>query len=217
MITLNDGNIATAERGVLSIWNPKKGKDLKFEFFTEIITDNDTCQLLEVNPNIFACAIYHTRLINIYKNDGNKFPLLGQIKDVESHGNNSNGMAKINDNLFCSGGEECYLYVISVKPVQIIQTIIIGNKYYNNYIHFLHKSYDEFIFTSNGKQIIQYQILKDKNNNFIKLEEIYEIEDCDDNSDIITTKDGKILYKQKFKNSEQSTKLILVKYKQLKK
>ena len=216
VITLNDGNIATAERGALSIWKPKKGKDL-FEFFKEIITKDDTCQLLEINPNMFACAIYRKRLINIYKNDGNKFPLLGQIKDVESHGNNSNGMAKINDNLFCSGGEGCYLYVISVIPVQVIQTIIIGKRNYNDYIHFVHKSYDEFIFASTGKQIIQYQIIKDKDNNFIKLEEIYEIEDGNDNSAIITTEEGKILYNQTFENSGLSTKLILIKYKQIKK
>ena len=72
-------------------------------------------------------------------------------------------------------------------------------------------------FASTGKQIIQYQIIKDKDNNFIKLEEIYEIEDSNDNSAIITTEDGKILYNQTFENSEQSTKLILIKYKQLKK
>ena len=125
IITLSDGNLATAERGALSIWKPKKGKEGIFEFFKEIITDNDTCQLLEVNPHIFACAIYETKLINIYKNDGNKFPLLGQINNVNSHGNNSNGMAKINDNIFCSGGKNCSIYVISVEPIQVIQTIIL--------------------------------------------------------------------------------------------
>ena len=85
VITLSDGNIATAE----------------------IITHSDTCQLLEVNPEVFACAIYQTKLINVYKNDSNEYPLLGSITNAESHGSNSNGMAKINNNIFCS---EFFLY-----------------------------------------------------------------------------------------------------------
>ena len=192
----------------------KKGKEGIFEFFKEIITDNDTCQLLEVNPHIFACAIYETKLINIYKNDGNKFPLLGQINNVNSHGNNSNGMAKINDNIFCSGGKNCSIYVVSVEPIQVIQTIILEKNYSWDYIHFLHKSYDEFIFASDGEKIIQYQIKKDEDNDSIRLEKFYTIDDGIDNSAIITTKDGKIFYSQKFDNLGQSTKLILAKYKQ---
>lgn len=27
---------------------------------------NDTCQLLDVNPDAFACAIYRSKLINVY-------------------------------------------------------------------------------------------------------------------------------------------------------
>ena len=217
VITLFDGNIATAERGSLSIWKPKKeAKEIEFEFFKEIITDNDTCQLLEVNPHIFACAIYHSKVINVYKNDGNEFPLLGQIDNVESHGSNSNGMVKINDNIFCSGGERCYIYVVSVEPIQVIQKINVRNTEYWDYIRFLHKSYDEFIFASTGEKIIQYKIIKDEDNDFLKLEKFNTIEDGIYNSAIITTEDGKIFYNQRFENSAQSTKLILTKYKQLK-
>ena len=78
VITLADGNIATAERGALSIWKPKiEGGEKKFELFKEIITNDDTCQLVEVNPEVFACAIYASKLINVYKNDGNEYPLIG--------------------------------------------------------------------------------------------------------------------------------------------
>jgi len=68
VITLLDGNLATAERGALSIWKSKLtlGKK-KFEFFKEIITENDTCQLIQVNPQFLACAIYSTELIIVYK------------------------------------------------------------------------------------------------------------------------------------------------------
>ena len=44
VIALSDCNLATAERGVLSIWKPKIEDGIKkFEFFKELITDNDTC------------------------------------------------------------------------------------------------------------------------------------------------------------------------------
>jgi len=95
----------------------------KFEFCKELITDDDTCQLLEVNSEVFACAIYNSKLIKVYKNYGNEYPLLGNIDNATSHGNNSNAMAKINDNIFCSGGENTYLYIVSVNPVHIIQKI----------------------------------------------------------------------------------------------
>ena len=218
VITLTNGNIATAERGSLSIWKPKyeKAKEKKFEFFKEIITDNDTCQLLEVNPHIFACAVYRTKLINIYRNDETKFPLLGQINNVESQESNSNGMVKINDNIFCSGGEKCYIYIVSAEPVQVIQKINLKYNAVFDYIRFLHKSCDEFIFTSIGKIIIQYKIVKDEDNNFIKLEKFNTIEDGDYHSAIITTEDGKIFYNQKFDNPGHNIKLILNKYKQLK-
>ena len=103
VIILTDGNLATAERGVISIWKQKITKEglKQFEFFKELITNNDTCQLLEVNPDVFVCAIYNSRQINFYKNDGNEYPLLGYIDEVESHGINSNALAKINDNIFC--------------------------------------------------------------------------------------------------------------------
>ena len=112
-ITLSDGTIATAERGALSIWKPKLEEgEKKFELFKEILTHSDTCQLIEVNPKIFASAMYGPKLINVYKNDGNEYSLLGSITNVYSHGNNSNGMAKINDNLFGSCSNRGFLYII---------------------------------------------------------------------------------------------------------
>ena len=216
VITLSDGNIATAERGALSIWKPKiEEGEKKFELFKEIITHNDTCQLLEINPGVFACAIYRSKLINVYKNDGNEYPLLGSITNAESHGSNSNGMAKINDNIFCSGGEKSFLYIASVEPLQIIQKIIMDNEDKWNFIHFIYNSNDGFIFTSIGDGIIQYKIVTDNDGNFIKLEEFDIIEDGFNNSAIIITGDGKILYKQKKENFDNKTNLFLTNYKKL--
>ena len=101
VITLSDGNLATAERGAITIWKPIiKSGEKKFEFHKEIITEEDTCQLLEINPKIFACAIYENKLIKVFKkNDDNDYLLFWEISNAESHGNNSNGMARINENI----------------------------------------------------------------------------------------------------------------------
>ena len=174
VITLSDGNLATAERDAISIWKPKINEEglKQFEFFKELMTFNDTCQLLEVNPEIFVCAIYNSRKINFYKNDGNEYPLLGYIDKVESHGINSNAMARINDNIFCSGGKHGYFYIVSVNPIQLIQKFILtdDNLYEVDEVDCIHNSNDGFIFTSCNKKIFQYKIIEDEDNNFIRLE-----------------------------------------------
>ena len=216
VITLSNGDLATAERGALSIWKPKifEGKKT-FEFFKEIITDYDTCHLLEVNPRVFACAIRISDEIRIYKNDEENYPLLGKIDNVDSHGNNSNGMVKINDKTFCSGGEHCCIYIVSIEPIQVIQKIMLEEEDSWNFIHFLIKSNDGFIFTSSEDEIIQYKIIKDEDDNFIKLEKFDIIKDAFYNHTVAITEDHKIFYKQKIDNFEGKTNLFLTKYKQL--
>jgi len=207
VITLSDGSIATAERGAVSIWKPKEENgEKKFEFFKELITNNDTCQLLEVNPQVFACAIYSSKIINVYKNDGENYPILGQIKNAVSHGNNSNAMAKINDEIFCSGGKPGYIYIVQVNPVNIIQKIILNQDSFS-YIRFLHNSGDGFIFTSIQDEIIQYKIINDEEGNFIELEEFDVIKDGSDCKSVITTDNGKIFYTQNFNGHYNYSKI----------
>ena len=211
VITLTNGDLASAERGAISIWKQKINKEedkIEFEFFKEIFTQYDTCQLIEVNPQVFACAIYGPKQIKVYNNNGNNYALLGEINNAESHGENSNGMAKINDRLFCSGGKYLFLYIVSVEPVQLIQKIKV---YVNSLcIKFVHVSNSGFLFISYEDKIIQFKIIKDEQNNFIELEEFSKIEDKEiGSSAIITTNDGKILYQQKGEN----IKFYLTKYK----
>lgn len=209
VITLSDGNLATAERGAISIWKSildKGGK--KFEFFKEIITEYDTCQLLEVNPKILTCAMYSIQQINIYKKNGKDYSLLETIKNVESHGKNSNCMAKINDKIFCSGGENGFIHIVSVEPVQIIKKINIGDF---DYVRFLHNSNDGFIFTSFEHKIIQFKIINDVEGNFIELQKNNEI-DVGENNDAVITTNGNIFYKSKLENSDDKTLLIFGNY-----
>ena len=113
-------------------------------------------------------------------------------------------MAKINDNIFCSGGIKSFIYIVSVEPVQIIQKIILNNNMNNfDYVLFLHNSNDGFIFTSFEEKIIQLKIINDEEGNFIKLQKFDEIEDSLINEAIATTNDGKIFYEIKSKNVEK--------------
>jgi hypothetical protein len=165
VISLSNGDLASADRRTITIWKQKKDENNnkidEFEFYKEIFTNNDTCHLIEVNQNVFACAIYSEKLIKIFNNDEKDYPLLGIINNCESHGNNSNGMAKINDRLFCSGGKEYFIYIVCVEPIQLLQKIKIGEGRLNDYIHFLHVSNKGFLFTSDGNNIIQFKIITD--------------------------------------------------------
>lgn len=203
VITLSNGDLLSGERKAISIWRQKKdekgNKIEEFEFFKEIMTNYDTCQLVEVNPNTFACAMYTSKEIKVYKNDENDYPLLGVIKNAESNGTNSNGMARINNKLFCSGGKNYFIYIVGVEPVQLIQKIKLVNEESFTNINFMHLSNNNnYLFTSYGETIIQFKIIKDKEDNFIELEEFDRIEDKKSgSSSIATTDDGKIFYQQK--------------------
>ena len=214
VIALSDGNLLSSDRGSLSIWKPKIEEGIKkFEFFKEILTDADTCHLVEVNPQVFACAIHPLKMIKVFRNDGNEYPLLGKIKNVESHGSNSNGMARINDNLFCSGGIYGFIYIVSIEPLQLIQKIYFKENTLS-IVRFLHRSYDGFIFTSFRGEIIQYKVIYNEDGNFINLEIYNIINDIgDDNQAIFTTDDGKIFYSQKNTNRQGSDSFVLTEYK----
>ena len=198
VITLSNGDLASADRKSITIWIQKKNKNRnetdEFQYFKEILINHDTCHLIEVNPNIFACAIYTTREIKIFNNDKNKYPLLGTIDNVESHGNSSNGMAKINDRLFCSCGKNYFIYIVSVEPIQLIQKIkIMENDDYTNLIFlYINKGY---LFTSYNKNIIQFKIIYDDDNNFVEIKKTDIIQNKSSGSKaIITTEDDKIFY-----------------------
>ena len=161
VIVLSNGDLCSAESKGVSIWRQKKDKEGnkidEFEFIKEIYTDfHDICQLVEVNNNVFAFAIYTSKVVKIMNNDGNEYNLIGTIKNLESQGENSNGMARINDKLFCSGGKNYFIYIISVQPVELIQIIKLLSQEAVTNISFMHTTDDGlFIFTSYKENIIQ--------------------------------------------------------------
>lgn len=216
VIVLSNGDLCSAESKCVSIWRQKKdeegNKTEEFEFIKEIYTDfHDICQLLEVKNNVFAFAIYTSKVIKVMNNDGNDYNLIGTIRNLESQGSNSNGMARISDKLFCSGGKNYFIYIISVEPVELIQKIKLISQQAVTNISFMHTTNDGlFIFTSYFENIIQFKIIKDRRNNFIEIEEYDKITDKQMGSPgIITTNDGKIFYQKKL----DKTQFCLTSYK----
>ena len=121
-------------------------------------------------------------------------------------------MSKINENIFCSGGKHSYIYIVSVEPIQVIQTTFLDYERFD-YVHFLHNSNNGFIFTSLGYTIIQLKIINDEDGNFIKLEKFDEIKDGHDNESIVTMGD-KIFYRKKnFENMDENYLFCYTNYK----
>ena len=78
----------------------------------------------------------------------------------------------------------------------------------------MHRSYDGFIFTSFGEDIIQYKVIYNEDGNFIKLEIYNIINDIGDEKEaIFTTDDGKIFYCQKNINQHGRESFFLTEYK----
>ena len=139
----------------------------KYEFYKEIKTEDDTCQLIEVNAYAFACSIYKPNIIKIFKREEDNYSLIKNFENCYSHGNNSNSMAKINDNLFCSGGN-FYIYIFSVEPAEIKNIIKVG---FNGEIKFTYVI-NNYLFIAQYSNIIQYMIDFDEDSNFRKLNQI---------------------------------------------
>ena len=193
VIILSNKLLISSDRRSITIWksySDEKDK-IHYEDFYEIIVNNDTCQLLEVNPSIFIATQYSTRLFQVYKNDGKTFPLIGELENIGTHGNSSNGLCKINDKLVCSGSKDQF-YVICIDPIQVIQKYIINN----DTIYYIYSTNENYIYCSYGEYgIIQYKILFDEDNNFIELFEIdkYNIKDNSLNEEaILPFDDGRI-------------------------
>ena len=205
VIAFSNQNLASCDRESIIIWKQNKKEENKkidqFYFFKEIKTNYDTCQLLEINNNVFACAIYQLKQIIIFLNDEKDYPILNTIDNVERHGYNSNAMAKINEKFFCSGGGldlDLLFYIICIEPCQVVKKIKLNDPNPKSFITCLHMNEKGFLFVSCGEKIIQYKVNIDNNNNIVELKEVLCISDKNmESRDIVTTKDGKIFYQIK--------------------
>ena len=147
------------------MWKKKDKTIHKFEFYKEIKTDDDTCQLVEVNPQILACALYRPESIKIFKISLEDYPLIGTIYNCYSHGNNSNGMAKINDKIFCSGGN-AFIYIVSVEPIELLQKIDLKEYFYGKVIFTY--VFNNYLFSAIGDNIIKFRINKEHQKDLVE-------------------------------------------------
>ena len=174
IIMLTNKLLASGDHNSITIWKSNnQKKEIYYEIFKEIIINRDSCNLLEVNQEIFVATQYtYGGYFQVYKNEGKNFPLIGQLIKIQSHGNSSNGLAKINDKLVCSTSDNIFFYIICIEPLQIIQKIKINSEKYIT-ILYLYVTKDDYLYCKGGyANIIQYKIKKDEDNNFIELIEI---------------------------------------------
>ena len=168
VIALSNNSLVSADRRSITIWkqvNINENNKINFEEYHEIVVKEDTCHLLEVNPSIFVATQYSR--FQVYKNDDKTFPLIGKL-DIESHGDSSNGLAKINDNIVCLASKE-FLFVVNIIPLEVIQ-IISMNVY--KQINYVFTTKDNYLYCKGDGSINQYRIIKDEKNNFIEVFEI---------------------------------------------
>ena len=197
VICLSNKLLVTGDHRSITIWNLNKEREnrIYFEDFHEIILNRDTCHLLELNQNIFIAIQHKSETFQVYKNNGESFPLIGELEKIKSHGFSSNGLCKINDNLVCSPYKNLF-HIISIKPLQIIQKIKILSKY-DFIIYYMNITNDSYLYcNSEFQNINQYKIIYDENNNFSELNEIGKYSREKDNilyeKAIITFEDGRI-------------------------
>ena len=207
VIILSNKLLVSGDHRSITIWKEKNPDENKrnYEDFFEIIVNRDTCHLLEVNPSIFVATQYSQNgYFQVYNNNGITFPLKGELRNVRSHGNSSNGLSKINDNLVCSSSEGI-LYIISIEPIQIIQKIknIQNNIIYYNYI----TKNNYLYFAESYDYISQYKIIVDEENEFVEIVKVGEYNVASEKA-IIPFDDGRIFFKEPKKNLEDRFILI---------
>ena len=180
VIVLSNKLLVTGDHRTITIWKTKALNEDKihYENFHEIILNRDTYQLLEVNPSIFVATQFsHGGHFQIYKNDGELFPLIGELVSIKSHGSGSNGLSKINDKLVCSATENNLLYIICIDPLQIIQKIKMEWEKCTTIFYTYVTSDNYLYFKGEYQSIVQFKIITDEDNNFIELVEIGKYND----------------------------------------
>ena len=167
--------LVTGDHRSITIWksNNLNDKRIIYEDFHEIIINRDTCQLLEVNSSIFVATQYSGGYFQVYKNNGDSFPLIGELTKVGEHGCTCNCLSKINDKIVCYATNKIII-IISLEPIQIIQKIKVNWEDLNMAINYIYITKNNYLyFKGDFANIIQYKIINDENdNNFVELIEI---------------------------------------------
>ena len=173
VIALSNKCLLSGDHKSLTIWRQKDDKkEVEFEDFYNILINGEVCNLLEISPSLFVSAKNTSKgAIQIYQNDEKEYPLMGEIHEIQIHNSTTNGLAKINDKLFCVAGKEGYFYVVSAEPVEIKLKTKIDNK---KDIFFIYVTKNNYIYCNGGENdVVQFKILfQDKKDDNVEVIEI---------------------------------------------
>ena len=159
IIEMTDGNIIAGDWKNIIIWKPfkKEGNNDGYEYkeINQIVINNRTTALLQVDDGVFISAHYNINLINFYDTKRQRTRTLGNIKCSDDSPNclclistRPNGYDEDGDNsdkVVIVGGVQC-MYFLSVKyqsliyklflpDVSYLRTIVnTGYKFYSNSI-----------------------------------------------------------------------------------
>ena len=94
VIILSNKLLVTSDKRSITIWKNISQDENKINYivFYEIIINLNTSNLLEINESVFVATQYNH--LQVYKNDENSFPLIGQLEKIKSQGNSSNSPSK---------------------------------------------------------------------------------------------------------------------------
>jgi hypothetical protein len=83
VIALSNKLLVSHDRRCITIWksNNNEKEKLHYEDYYEIIINEDTCQLLEVNPSLFVATQYRNETFQVYKNDSKTIQLIGELEN----------------------------------------------------------------------------------------------------------------------------------------
>ena len=195
VICLSNKLLVAGDIKNIIIWKLKinEEKRIYFQEYYKINLNRKTCNLLEVNPSIFASIQPIGGYFQIYENDGKEFPLIGEIL-INIQENSSNSLCIINNKLVCYFAVNLF-YIICIDPLQIIQKYIINFKI-NFIIFFIQVTKDNYLYLKGDYQsIIQYKIINYEDNNFVELVEIgkYPINKLYNDKAILPFDDGRII------------------------
>ena len=174
VITLSNKLLLSGDHRSLTIWKQKEGNaEIEYEDFYNILVNGEVCNLLEMTPSIFVASKNSEKgPIQIFQNDEKEFPLMGEINDIPVHNSTTNGLSKINDNLFCVAGKEGNFYIICINPVSTKLKIKVDNQ---KDIMYIYVTQNKYIYCSGGENdIVQHKIIinDDKNKNDVEIVEV---------------------------------------------
>ena len=159
VITLSNKLLLSGDHRSVTIWKQKiNNEKIEYEDFYNILVNDEVCNLLEMTQTIFVVGKNSIKgNIQIYQNDEKEFPLLGELDDIIVDNSTTNGLAKINDELFGAAGKEGYFYIISINPLEKKLKILVESK---KEILYIYVTQNNYIYCSGGgNEIVQFKII----------------------------------------------------------